>query len=346
MKDKKCSSSALTAVKSAPNFNTFVLVVVWLISFGAIQAQQGTAITRQSAQLPAPTAETSARVNDRYRIGPEDILDIRVFNRPQLSREAARVDGEGFIRMPFIDTEVPAACRTENELASDIANYYRKYQNNPQVTVFVKEYKSQPVAVIGSVILPGRFQLQRRVRLLEVLTFAGGPSPNAGRTIQVVHEPKTINCEDPSDSSAEANGLTTTSYELNSVLRGDESSNPYVRAGDVISVMDAEQVFVVGNVLKPTMIPLREPVTISRAIAMAGGLLPDTKTDKIRIVRLLPGGNGKQEILVDLKAIEKQQAPDIVLQADDIVNVPVSGTKRFLLGLGGGLTQLPMNIIR
>src|SRR6185295_3222545 len=92
-------------------------------------------------------------VDDRYRIGPGDVLDIRVFNRPQLSREA-RVDSNGMIQMPLIEGDIRAACRTESELAKDIATLYLKYQRNPFVNVFVKDYSSTPVAVIGAVEKP------------------------------------------------------------------------------------------------------------------------------------------------------------------------------------------------
>ena len=62
--------------------------------------------------------------DDRYRIGPGDILDIRVYNRPQLSREAVRVEGNGMLRMPLIENEIQAACLTEGELAKEISTRY------------------------------------------------------------------------------------------------------------------------------------------------------------------------------------------------------------------------------
>ena len=91
--------------------------------------------------------------DDRYRIGPGDVLDIRIYNRPQLSREAVRVEGSGMIRMPLIDTEIQAVCRTEGELAKDISTRYAKYYKNLQVDVFIKEYHSQQVAIIGAVVM-------------------------------------------------------------------------------------------------------------------------------------------------------------------------------------------------
>ena len=100
--------------------------------------------------------------DDRYRIGAGDVLDIRIYNRPQLSREAVRVEGSGMIRMPLIETEIQAACQTEGELAKEISTRYAKYYKNLQVDVFIKEYHSRQVAIIGAVNDQSRFELQRR----------------------------------------------------------------------------------------------------------------------------------------------------------------------------------------
>jgi len=78
--------------------------------------------------------------------------------------------------MPLLENDIQASCRTERELAADIATGYLKYVRRPQVDVFVRDYNSEPVAVVGAVHNPGRFQLQRRIHLLELLTFAGGPA--------------------------------------------------------------------------------------------------------------------------------------------------------------------------
>ena len=88
---------------------------------------------------------------------------------------------------------------------------------------------------------------------------------------------------------------------------------------------------------------------MSRAIAMSGGTMPDTKSDRVRIVRHAPGSTAKTEIFVDLKAIDKQRAEDIVLQAGDIVDVPTSGARRLLRSLVGAVVpsvaQLPVRVI-
>jgi len=276
----------------------------------------------------------SAAADERYRIGPGDVLDIRVFNRPQLSRDSVRVDGGGMIQMPLLEGDIQAACLTEVEIANQIANRYLKYQRNPYVNVFIKEYNSKPVAVIGAVGRPGQFQLQRRVRLLELLSFAGGPSERAGSRVQIVHTAGTLRCESPSaatESAGDDVAKALVFVKLNETLRGEDKANPYVQPGDIISLPEADQAFIVGNVLRPSAIPLRETITVSRAIAIAGGTLPGTNKDKVRIIRQVPGTLDKTEIIVALKAIDKRKAEDVVLQPGDIVDVPpTSGATKVL----------------
>lgn len=296
---------------------------------------------------PTPAASEKA-TEERYRIGPGDLLDIRVFNKPQFSRDGVRVDSRGMIRMPFIVGEISAACRTEAELAAEVTRLLLEYVRRPQVDVFIKEYQSQPVAVLGAVRAPSRFQLQRRVRLLELLSFVNGPSDNAGRTIQIVHMAAPSVCEKSSQQASEELAAIE-HFNLSETLRGDENSNPYVRAGDIVSVTEADQVYIVGNVTKPSALLLREPITISRAIAMVGGTLPDTKKDRVRIVRQAAGGAAKTEIYVDLRAIDKRQAEDVVLLANDIVDVPMNSGKRLLKSFIGAVVpnvaQLPVRVI-
>lgn len=316
-------------------------LVLLLLVVVCVNARAQQAAVTTTSQTPVVKSSDT-----RYRIGTGDMLDIRVFNRPQFSRDSVRVDSSGMIRMPLIQGEIRAVCLTESELATEIARRYEEYLREPQVDVFIKEYNSQPVAVVGAVRLPSRFQLTRRVRLLELLTFAGGLADNAGRNVQVVHSEVGAACSAP-EENPETGGLDN--YVLSDTLKGVEGSNPFVQPGDIVSVLEAEQVFVVGNVFKPSTIALREPVTVTRAIAMAGGTMPDTKKDRVRVVRQKPGTIEKTEIFVDLRAIEKQQAEDVLLVAGDIVDVPVSGAKRTWRALLGAVVpsigQLPVRVI-
>jgi len=284
--------------------------------------------------------------DDRYRIGPGDVLDIRIYNRPQLSREAVRVEGSGMIRMPLIENEIQAVCLTEGELAKEISTRYARYYKNLQVDVFIKEYHSKQVAIIGAVNEQSRFELQRRVRLLELLTYAKGPSTKAGQTINIVHSTAVSPCKPADDTDTSA---AFSSYKLSDVLQGDPKSNPYLEAGDIVTLPEADQVYVVGNVFMPLTISLKEPITLTRAIAMAGGLKQDTKKDKIRILRQEPGTSVRKEITVDLSAIEKKSSEDLALAPNDIIDVPTSAGKSFLRSLVQGVVpsvgQLPVRVV-
>jgi polysaccharide export outer membrane protein len=250
------------------------------------------------------------------------------------------------IRMPLIDTEIQASCLTEGELAKEISTRYAKFYKNLQVDVFIKEYHSRQVAIIGAVNDQSRFELQRRVRLLELLTYAKGPSPRAGQTINIVHSTAASPCKKDDDTDASA---AFTSYKLSDVLQGDPKSNPYLEAGDIVTLPEADQVYVVGNVFSPLTIALKEPITLTRAIAMAGGLKQDTRKDKIRVLRQEPGTTIRKEITVDLYAIEKKRSEDLALLPNDIIDVPTSAGKSFLRslvqGVVPGVGQLPVRVV-
>lgn len=293
---------------------------------------------------PAASSNGAAAQSDRYRIGAGDVLDIRILNRPTLSREAVRVEGDGIIRMPLIG-EIQASCKSEGELVKDIRQRYLKYYNDPQVDVFVKEYHAREVALIGAVNEQGRYQMHRRLRLLELLSFAKGPTDKAGETINIVRGPRTDICPNSGESADEGGFI---SLRLNDTLRGEESANPYVQSGDVITIPVANEVYVVGNVYSPKTLPLRGPISVSTAIAMAGGPLRDSKTDKVKIVRQQPNGS-KQEMFVNLSAIASKHAEDVMLKPNDIVEVPESTGKSMIRSLLSAVApvmgQLPVRAI-
>jgi polysaccharide export outer membrane protein len=181
---------------------------------------------------------------------------------------------------------------------------------------------------------------------LELLTYAKGPSAKAGQTINIVHSTAAAPCK-PTDEADTAAAFS--SYKLSEVLQGDPKSNPYLEAGDIVTLPEADQVYVVGNVFMPLTISLKEPITLTRAIAMAGGLKQDTRKDKIRVLRQEPGTTIRKEITVDLYAIEKKSSEDLALAPNDIIDVPTSAGKSFLRsliqGVVPGVGQLPVRVV-
>lgn len=324
-------------------------------------------LTAAAQQQPQFSAE-------QYRIGARDVLTIRVTAPdivPQFSAEALEVNECGMIPLLSVQNEeqneVRAAGRTTNELQDFLRQFYIKYKRNPQVVVKVKEYNSQPVAINGAVARPGQFQLRRPVRLLELVQFyAGGATERSGGRIQIARMPALGSCEAKPAQSAQSTQSTQSAqtvtpigdadapsfltFKLEDTLKGEERANPLLQPGDVITLPEAKEAYVVGNVLRPGPISLRDDrLTVSRAVAMVGGTMPDTKQEKVRIVRQEANG-GSREFFVDLNAIKKHQAEDVALLPNDIVEVPVAGGKRILRSLVGAFVpsvgQLPVQVIR
>lgn len=319
----------------------FGLLAGLLFGFAGIEAQLQQAGHASDPSATKPRAskvfKTPSDDDDRYRVGAGDVLDIRVFDHPELSRETVRVDQRGFIRFPLIEGDLQAACLTESEIADAITGHLAKYIREPHVDVYIHEFQSRPVAVIGSVDSPGRFILQRRIRLLELLTFAGGTKQDAGQTLMIVRSTYATGCKiaDEANPGSDIDGII--SYKLSDVLSAVPGANPYINPGDTINIPKAAEAYVVGNVYRPMAIPLTEPTSVSRAVAMAGGAQRLSKMDKVRIIRQETEGTTRKEIIVDLNKINRRHAEDIQLQANDIVDVPSSKRGRVLEGLSQAL---------
>ena len=289
---------------------------------------------------------------DSPRLGVGDVIDIIVTARsgksPQLSAENLQVDEKGQVQL--FDGVVSALCLTPAEFAGLIKTRYLRYKREPlNVVVFVKEYRSQLVAVIGAVKSPGRFELRRPIRLLELLAlYASGPDAQSDGRIEVVHTQSEV-CNG-TESQPQQAAMVSASYAWEDTRLGKEEANPYVRPGDVISLSEAPQIFVIGNVREPRSIPLKEKITLTTALAMAGGTLDATKSDQIRIERQKAGASSKELLVVNLNAIKKRQADDPVLQPGDIIEVPSSTGGKILRGLLGAIvpvtTQTTVRVIR
>jgi polysaccharide biosynthesis/export protein len=343
-------------------FKGMLIVALSLVGQGTIVAQQSSSTQSSPPNtLTAPAADTgnasAVRVSgDQYRIGPRDVLSIRVNAGrpvPELSFEAIEVDECGRIPLPSVQNEdrndIQAAGRTREELSEELRTFFLKYKRNPQVIVIVKEYNSQPVAINGAVVKPGLFQMRRPVQLMELVQFhAGGVTDRAGGRIQVARLNNFQMCKGAETTPAPS--IEFLSFNLKDTLGGVDASNPYLRPGDVITLPEAKEAYVIGNVIRPGPVSLKDDsMTVSKAIAMSGGLLPDTKKDRIRIIRPDPGSGTSKEILVNYEAINKQKAPDVTLLPNDIVEVQVSGGKRLLRSLVGAvvpsIAQMPMRVI-
>lgn len=328
---------------------SLLLVIAFVCVFG------GTAYAQESQpqQTSAPPVQQNPSLDIQgiktYLLGPGDVVDVRVFGQPELS-SSAQVDGDGNLSaLPFLEAPIRAKCRTDKEVQKDIQLAYAKFINNPQVSVRIAERNSrQPATVFGAVRQATRVEMKRKVRLNELMAVSGGFTERAAGTIQILHtEP--LMCPEPGEE-AEAAPIDGTKIPLQIVriadLRtGKPEANPVIRPGDYVLVTEAEPVYITGAVVSPGGLFLRDQLTLSRALAMVGGVRKEAKLSDVVIYRQVPGSIKQETIHVDVAAIKKNQKEDFILQPYDIIEVSEAGMfsssriGQTLVGaLTGGLT--------
>lgn len=324
---------------------SIILTEVFLMNIAAVnifpqdkqitQATNPSGISQKIAEPSNKQAVSYNPNNDRYRIGYQDTIEVVVLKHPELSLNVP-VNPDGTIFLPRLESPIAAVCKTESELKESITELYKKnYLRDPFVTVRVSDQKSQGFAVIGAVKKPGSFYLNRRVRLLELLSLAGGQDVEfAGGKIQVARIGSTVDCKENIEPKNEKEDEFF-SYNLNDVMQGKQ--NPWMEPGDIISILKSEEAYVVGNVFKPAKIPLDEPKTLTQAIAFAGGK-DATASDKIVIRRQAVGSSEKTDLIYSLDDINKKKIPDPQLQANDIVDVGTDKIKSVRNGLLKAIT--------
>jgi polysaccharide export outer membrane protein len=302
------------------------LFVVSLAMFGQAQEPQ-----QQSA--PSPPQGQSSQLDVQgiksYLLGPGDVLDVRVFGQPELS-SSVQVDSDGNLSsLPFLEKPIVAKCRSDKEVQKDIAVAYSKFINNPQVSVRISERNSrQPATVFGAVRQPTRVEMKRKVRLNELMAVSGGFTERASGTIQILHtEP--LMCPEPGEETLAApidgTRIPLSIVKIADLRAGKVEANPVIRPGDYVLVTEAEPVYITGSVMSPGGIFLREELMLSRALAMVGGARKEAKLSDVKIYRQIPGSANQEVISVDVAAIKKNQKPDVLLQAYDVIEVPEAG---------------------
>jgi polysaccharide export outer membrane protein len=248
-----------------------------------------------------------------YRIGRQDLLEIRVFDLEQLD-QTVRVADDGAITLPLLG-RLEVAGLSKGELEALIARLLEeRYVRDPQVTIFVKEYESKKVAVSGAVKKPGTYEMLGEKTLLEMISLAGGLDRDLGQDIVIFRR--------NADGAAER--LAVDLRKL--VYDADPALNVAVAPGDIIYVPTVEtvRIFVSGAVKNPNLyeIPRSEPVTVLKAITLAGGTTDRAAEKRVQVIRTDPATGARSSVAVNLKKVKKGQADDPVLQKDDLVLVP------------------------
>jgi polysaccharide biosynthesis/export protein len=297
------------------------------------------AVFAQSTVEPSVVAQSAPDVvqqgDERYRIGYQDTLEIQIFRHPELNQRVS-VNSNGTINLFRIPQPVTAVCKTERELANEVADAYKKdYLRNPEVNVVATEQRSRAFAVIGAVEKPGTYLISKRIRLLELLSQAGGPNKEAGSRLIVARTGSTSNCK-INDQSAN-DDVTLMDFKVKDVLEAKQ--NLVMMPGDIVSVLDSDVVYVYGNVIKQGQVRIKEPITLTQAIASSEGLKPATKKDKIRVLRQKANSLEREEFVYSLDDIDKRKVPDPFLEPNDVVAVSEDATKSILRNIGKSLSS-------
>jgi polysaccharide export outer membrane protein len=345
-------------------FKSFVLLVLAVCCAAVVVVAQdgGSApgvVVNTSSGAPGPDPR-----DRKYLLGPGDVLDLRVYNEPQFNGPLV-VDDEGNVAIPFIEQPIRAQCRSDREIRADVVKALSKYLNKPQVNLRLTDAKSRPPAVVfGAVRSPSRVQMQRKVKLLDLLAASGGVTEASGGDIQIFHT-EAVMCPEaedlvavPADTFKPADP-TQIGYDVYSLLAlkdGKQEANPIIRPGDIVIVQEAQPVYLTGAVRQPMSLYLKNGMQLKQAIAMVGGLSKSAKSASIVIWRRKKGQTEPEKLIVNFKDIQKEKIKDIELQPYDIVDVPDnSGSlgntfRNMFLGAGTGsvtslATSLPLRVI-
>jgi polysaccharide biosynthesis/export protein len=292
--------------------------------------QQPPATTEPVLPVVPPQAMYTAR--GEYVLGLGDVLQLKVYGEPQFDGDLT-VEEDGQIVVPFSDSPIPARCRKVNAVRKDVITALAVLLKNPKVDLRVKDRVSRrPAVVYGAVRDPQKFDMQRPARLLELLSNAGGVTEQHSGTIQIVHTEPPM-CEEDTPANApsakvktgeDALGIPFEIYRVADLRQGLPEANPYLRNGDIIYVAEASPIYIVGNVVQPANLYLREGMTLTRALATVGGVR-DANESKVRIHRLNQQTMKQDVVTVDYKAIKANKAKDVPLQPYDIIEVPKAG---------------------
>jgi polysaccharide export outer membrane protein len=260
-----------------------------------------------------------------YAIGPGDLLVISALEVSELEKVKVRVGAEGFVRLPLLGT-VKVRGRTARELESDLAERLReKYLYDPQVSVFIEEYRSQRVAVLGEVNKPGVYEVSEKRTLTDMLALAGGLTAAADQVVYLLRN--TANAERRPAAPGQL-----VKIDLEQLLAGaDPSLNVKVGSGDVISVPKSGEFFLGGAVRKPGAYPIKGKLTVDQAIHLGEGIRDDADVTNVQVLRDV-GGPKNEVFHVNLGQLTKDATPGLVLKKNDVVFVGTSGPKSMLYG--------------
>lgn len=254
-----------------------------------------------------------------YKVGGYDVLNIKVYEEPDLSRNAVRISADGYITFPLIG-RVKVADNTTAEIENIIAARLAEgsFLLNPHVSVFVREYLSKKVLILGAVEKPGSYQLKASERVLDIISRAEGVDfAEGGNKITI------LRTETVGENKGEKIAID---INLRKLLNGEDPlSNLQIYNKDIIYIPKADKMFIIGEVKNPGDYVIKDrDITIVEAIGMAGGFTRIAARNRTKIIRVEDGVEKIIHVKVDEITDEGKKAEDIVLKPNDIIIVPES----------------------
>lgn len=239
-------------------------------------------------------------VAEEYHVGPGDVISIAVYDNPDLTTKVM-VNSDGKIVMPLlglVEVENLSIPDITREITRRLANGYLV---NPQVNVFIEEYRSKKVVILGKVRNPGLVELSGAITFLELVSKAGGLDTDAGDTAMIKRNSK--------------EGSDIIIVDLVALIeKGDLSQNVQIFDGDTVNISKGGMCFVTGEVKSPGTYPCEDDTTILKIIALSGGFTGKASKSGVRIVR----------VENDEKKLMKNVPLDTMLRQDDVIVVPES----------------------
>ena len=287
---------------------------------GASAAEINQALATMAAQSSAPLSS--------YQIGPEDLLEITLFNIPESEARLTpriskvRVNQQGTVMLPLLG-ELSVKGLSVSALEQVLRARYDKYIRDPQVGILVTEFR-QRVSVVGAVSKPGPIELTGPKTLIDVLALAGGLTERAGSQVHIYRNAP--------------EGRQSFVIDLLFLTNGNRSANPEsvalvsmpIQVGDILSVPQAGTVFIDGAVKSPGSFPIPRRYTLTQALTLAGGVDFELANYGGTVIfrRRTPGE--VETIPVDLNEVLAGHAVDPQIEPDDSIVVPVSSVKYFI----------------
>ena len=283
------------------------------------------------ASARAKMMERSVVKREGYKLGPGDVIEISVFMVEELNK-TARVTGDGFILLPLVGA-LPIEGKDVQEVQAMLTRLLgEKYLQDPQVTVFITEYRSHQVAVLGAVKNPDIYNIQRPRSVLEMVSMAGGLTDEAGNRIRI--QRGVIDQE--SGELAEESMI----IDLRPLIEGlNSEAEMMLSGGDSIMVPKAGTVFLEGAVVNPGAYSLRGGTTVLKALSMAGGTKFEANEGSINVFRRRSDGE-MDTYGVNLDEIRANPQMDIELKDSDIIVISEDGLRKGMAYFWDGLTSI------